>query len=92
MSSPRVVHCRREQYDVLIDRSTKWGNPFFIGRDGTREEVIALFEKWITTERRDLYYAGRRELQGKILGCWCAPLPCHGDVWLRIANPELEII
>jgi len=28
----------------------------------------------------------RRELKGKVLGCWCKPLPCHGDVLAQIAN------
>ena len=88
---PKVVHCRRERYDVLIDRSTKWGNPFMIGRDGTRAEVIALYEKWLNEQRRDLLHAAQRELTGKVLGCWCAPQPCHGDVLLKIANPEREI-
>jgi uncharacterized protein DUF4326 len=36
----RVVHLKREPYDVAIDRRTRWGNPFVIGRDGDRETVI----------------------------------------------------
>jgi len=24
----RVVHCKREPYDVYIGRGSKWGNPF----------------------------------------------------------------
>jgi hypothetical protein len=38
-----VVHCKREPYDVYIGRPSKWGNPFQIGRDGTRDEVIAKY-------------------------------------------------
>lgn len=80
----RVVHCKRERYDVYIGRPSKWGNPFLIGRDGTRAQVIARYEQWLLDSpalRRDL-----TELRGKVLGCWCAPLPCHGDVLLRLAN------
>ena len=40
MSEPAVVHRKREPFDVLIDRTTPWGNHFRIGRDGTRAEVI----------------------------------------------------
>ncbi len=69
---------------VRIDRKTKWGNPFVIGKDGNREEVIAKFEAWIMT-KPDLLAAARDELRGKDLLCWCAPLACHGDVLLRIA-------
>jgi len=80
----RVVHWRRESCDIRIDRSTKWGNPFRIGRDGTREEVIAKYEAWIQTQ--PALMAALPELRGKVLGCWCAPRACHGDVLSRLAN------
>ena len=38
----KVVHCKKEYYDVLIDRTTKWGNPFIIGRDGDRDGVVGV--------------------------------------------------
>lgn len=73
-----VVHCKKEPYDVYIGRPSKWGNPFTIGKDGIREEVIAKYRNYILQDKTlldDLH-----ELQGKRLGCWCNPLPCHGDV------------
>ena len=70
---------------MYIGRPGPYGNPFTIGRDGSREEVIAKHRAWIM-ERPDLQARARRELRGKILGCWCAPLPCHGDLLLEIAN------
>lgn len=80
----KVVHCKREQYDVYIGRPSKWGNPFTIGRDGTREEVIAKYKEWV------LYNADLMgdliTLKGKVLGCWCAPQACHGDVLVELAN------
>jgi len=81
----RVVHCRREPYDVLIDRQTHWGNPFVIGTDGTREEVIIKYRAWIMTQPHMIEWA-KKTLRGKVLGCWCAPKACHGDVLLEIAN------
>ena len=30
----------------------------------------------------------KRELRSKVLGCWCKPGPCHGDILARIANEE----
>lgn len=79
-----VVHCKRDPYDVSIARPSKWGNPFKIGRDGTRSEVIAKYEAWLHTQP-DLL-AALPELRGKVLGCWCSPLPCHGDVLARLAE------
>jgi len=78
------VHCRREPYDVLIDRATPLGNPFVIGRDGDRAQVIAAYERYVVT-RPDLM-AMLPGLRGKVLGCWCAPQSCHGDVLARLAD------
>ena len=86
MSSPRVVHCKKESYDVYIGRPSKWGNPYVIGKDGTREEVIKKYEDYIVHSQLLLEID---ELTNKVLGCWCKPLPCHGDVLLQLANPHL---
>ena len=83
----RVVHCKRETYDVYIGRPSIWGNPFQIGRDGTREEVIAKYRRYLE-ERPELAERARRELRGKTLGCWCAPQACHGDVLAEVAEGE----
>lgn len=80
----RVVHCKRSAYDVYIGRPSKWGNPFVIGRDGDRAEVIAKFREHGIAHGLDV--AARRELRGKTLGCWCSPSPCHGDVLAEWAN------
>ena len=83
-SKPKVVHCKRERYDVYIGRPSKWGNPFVVGKDGDRETVIELYREWLTDNPsllEDLV-----ELKGKVLGCWCAPNACHGDVLLELAN------
>lgn len=80
-----VVHCKNAPYDVYIGRPSKWGNPFVIGKDGTREEVIAKYRAWLLREWRDAFL-DVGELRGKVLGCWCAPLPCHGDVLAELAN------
>ena len=80
-----VVHCKRAEYDVYIGRPGPFGNPFAIGRDGTRTEVIEKFEHWLRNQP-ELLARVRAELPGKVLGCWCAPRPCHGDVLARIAG------
>jgi hypothetical protein len=86
----RVVNLRYEDYDTLIARPAKWGNPFQIGRDGTREQVIRMYE--VHVRRRPDLIAALPELVGKRLGCYCKPLPCHGDVLVRLLhefNPNL---
>ena len=79
----RVVHCKRDEFDVYIGRGSKWGNPYIIGRDGTREEVIDKYRTYIVMRRKDLINE-LEELKGKRLGCWCAPKPCHGDVLITL--------
>lgn len=91
----KVVHCKKfdnssPEY-VYIGRPSKYGNPFSIGVDGTRSEVIRKYERWINLpEQSELRADIKRELAGKILGCWCKPLACHGDVILRIINGNTE--
>lgn len=78
----RIVHCGKDFYDVYCGRPSQWGNPFLIGKDGTREEVIEKFEDFI---RNNQYLLSRlHELKGKILGCWCAPKKCHCEVLLKL--------
>jgi hypothetical protein len=84
MASPRVVHCKREPFDVYIGRPSKWGNPFFLRAGMTRKAVIQQYADWIVTQPRLM--AALPELHGKTLGCWCAPKACHGDVLLKLAN------
>lgn len=93
----KVVHCKKEPYDVYIGRPSKWGNPFQIGRDGTREEVIDKYEDWLlgiisneeAGQERPSLDECKKELKGKVLGCWCAPQSCHGDILLRFANEQM---
>lgn len=85
MKKQLVVHCKREPFDVYIGRPGPYGNPFIIGRDGDRAAVIAKYEAWLR-KQPELVARAKRELQGKTLGCWCAPFACHGDVLVRVVN------
>lgn len=80
----KVVHCKKDKYDVYIGRPSKWGNPFEIGKDGTRSEVIRKYEMWLIHQPKLM--ADLHELKGKTLGCWCSPKQCHGEVLMRLAN------
>jgi hypothetical protein len=64
--------------------ASKWANPFKIGRDGTRDEVISKFHEWVL--RQPALMGALSELRGRDLACWCAPARCHGEVLLQLAN------
>jgi hypothetical protein len=65
---------------VFIGRPSKWGNPFFIGMDGNRDEVCDKYAQAFVLHK-DLH-----ELRGKVLGCWCYPERCHGDFLVEVAR------
>jgi hypothetical protein len=85
--TPRVLNRYKDNCagGVYIGRPSKWGNPFQIGKDGTRQDVVEKFENWLMSNP-ELVDAARQELRGKNLICFCAPLACHGDILLKIAN------
>jgi hypothetical protein len=85
----KVVNYRTEDYDVWIGRPSIWGNPFIIGRDGTREDVVAQHRLWLVMQP-DLL-ARLPELRGKKLGCCCKPLACHGDTLAEFADTEYPV-
>ena len=63
---------------VRIDRKSEWGNPFIVDADGDRETVIDAYVKHYYPHKPSLH-AKVQDLEGKALGCWCAPESCHGD-------------
>jgi len=85
----RVVHHKKEPYDVYIGRPSVWQNVFKIGEDGSRETVLKKYREWLLS-RPNLVKRAKKELAGKVLGCWCKPLSCHGDVLAEIVNQKLK--
>ena len=83
----RVVHCKKEDYDIYIGRPSKWGNPF---KDGTRKQVIEKYRKYVLSNRELL--DNLDELEGKVLGCWCKPKSCHGDVLVELIEKKGMIL
>ena len=89
----RAVHCKRERYDIYIGRPSKWGNPFSHKAGtmaefmvGSRQEAIDAYRRWITEGEGKHLLDDIHELKGKVLGCWCKPLACHGDILAELAN------
>jgi len=81
----KVVHCKKEPYDVYIGRPSKWGNPFTHKTDNTqaefvvesRDAAIDAYEKWITEGEGRHLLPDLHELKGKTLGCWCVNKPVY---------------
>lgn len=100
----KIVHCRIEPCDVYIGRTKHthkkmhYGNPWKIGRDGTRDEVCDRYEAWlrkkadatVEPDRRDWILRNVWKLHGAVLGCWCAPQRCHGEVLAVLAEEEYQ--
>ena len=81
----KVVNKYKESFTHYVGRGSIFGNPFVIGRDEDRQAVISKYRK---------YAKGNKELiaaivalpPDAILGCFCKPKPCHGDVIIDIWN------
>lgn len=69
---------------VYAGRPGPWGNPFSLGKDGSRDEVICLYIDWLH-DNPDFVARVRTELAGKDLVCWCDPLPCHAHILRDLA-------
>jgi hypothetical protein len=71
---------------VYVGRPSKWGNPFKIGKDGNRTEVINKYRMRVINILQFTDSHWLDELKNKDLVCWCVPAPCHADVLLELAN------
>lgn len=91
----KVVHCKKEAFDVYIGRGhgSVWGNPFKIGDDGDRDDVIEKYKNWLVYGEGRPLLRRLGELEGQTLGCWCASqggvtvedeLICHGQILLKL--------
>lgn len=92
---------------VKVDRTTKWGNPFIVGENGTRADCVNSYRMLLAgymcvsrgaecayRQKKSRAYIEKhlQELRGKNLACWC-PLgqPCHADVLLEAANKKDQV-
>jgi len=77
-----VVNMRNASYDVAIDRSSPFGNPFHLGKDGDRAVVLEKYRAYFykRVEEDEDFKRKVLTLRGRKLGCWCAPLLCHGGI------------
>jgi hypothetical protein len=75
---------------VWVGRPSPWGNPYVIGRDGTRAEVIELYRVWIA-ERPDRVDKLRAMNPGYLV-CACSPEACHADVLAGLLDDSVAVL
>ena len=77
-----------EKQERFPKTASPFCNPFKVGKDGTRDEVIAKFREFLRAkiQSHPAFLDELLLLKGKTLGCWCKPEACHGDVLLEVVN------
>lgn len=91
----KVVHCKKEKYDIYIGRDSKWGNPFTLENNSEKcnpkfvvyshKEALEKYVKWFLSAPH-LIADAKKELKNKTLGCWCKPNICHGDFLIQFVD------
>ena len=96
---PRILNKRTDKIPpdaIYVGRPSKWGNPFKIGQTYqgkvmNRQDTIDAHKDWLFYSNEGMaLLSSIGELRGYDLVCWCAPLPCHADILLELANREVE--
>lgn len=85
-----IVNKHHGKSGEYIGRGSPLGNPFVIGKHGTREQVIAKYKVWLQEQivkgnpvvLDELNRLGNKAIdeKGLALQCFCYPKPCHGEV------------
>jgi len=94
--SGRVVNLRHAELGdaVYVGRAmprrglaeSAFANPYRIGQDGDRAEVVAKYRSWLLGRQELLQRL--HELRGRRLACWCSPEPCHADVLIALVDAD----
>jgi hypothetical protein len=90
---PEVVNVRRNKIGSnaysFVGRPTALGNPYAITAVQSRESVLIQHAEWVFDHPE--LWEKILALQGRDLGCFCAPERCHADLYLWMANtPEIR--
>ena len=83
IEDPNNEYIGRSSSTWNLDRS-QWANPYKVNRLTSRSSAIRAYERYIQHTEKLAKSVG--DLKGKILGCWCTPQQCHGEVLHRLAG------
>ncbi|MGL5583699.1 MAG: DUF4326 domain-containing protein [Cetobacterium sp.] len=80
-----VVNKYKSDYDIDIQRGTKYGNPY---KNMPRTQALAMYEvHFIDMLKTGVITVDElKAMAGKRLGCTCKPQCCHGDTIARAVN------
>ena len=81
----RVVNKYKEKYTHYIGRGSIFGNPFVMGKDGNRKEVIMKYRHYLI-DKKNVLRAIYNLPKDAVLGCFCKPKACHGDIIMQLYN------
>lgn len=84
-NDPSIYYCARAWAGWT---GSPLGNPYHIGKDGDRTQVIAAYRKWldakVAANDPAVINALKQIKEDTKLGCWCAPLTCHCDEIINV--------
>ena len=80
-----VVFINKERFPK---KASMWANPFTVKTEG-RDKCLELYEAWVRDKIKKEGTEELKKLKNKVLGCWCKPEKCHGDILIKILN-EIE--
>lgn len=78
-----ITHVK--EYDVYCGRPSEWGNPYVIGKDGSRNEVLVKYGIYLSKNMR-IARRAKKLLIGKTIGCFCCPESCHLEILIGVAE------
>jgi hypothetical protein len=66
---------------------SRFGNPFPMRDESERAEVISKYRAWLWERLEQNFHQEVEDIdaipEGAVLGCFCAPKPCHCDEIVR---------
>lgn len=86
-----------KQPHIFIGRGSVFGNPYKLGMDGDRHNVIRLYNRlflqdWIEYGPKRIALTAiicrsiKEHKNTLTFGCYCNPKPCHGDIIIERAQ------
>lgn len=93
----KIVNIKNKQpFDIYIGRENKWlslkqsifANPFVLKNESGRDKCLEDYENYVRNNEQIL--KNLHLLKDKILGCYCHPKKCHGDILIKLYKEFCE--
>lgn len=82
-----IAWAEKKGISVTVDRGSRFGNPFVLGGDGSRDEVCDKYEKYYLPHKPSIT-SRVDELRGKVLCCHCYPERCHAESLVKLTRSK----